>query len=125
MFRPIATVLLICAALLAASPSADARDRRQEREEVGDTVRRVERETGGEVLRAEPMQREGREVYRLKVLTPEGRVRVVQDDPNAPREQRQDDRRVREAYREPVEREPENQRDQRPPPASDEDPYRQ
>ena len=47
-----------------------------------DTVRRVERQTGGEVLRAEPMQRDGREVYRLKVLTSDGRVRVVQDDPN-------------------------------------------
>jgi hypothetical protein len=46
-------------------------------------VRRVERQTGGEVLRAEPMQRDGREVYRLKVLTSDGRVRVVQDDPAA------------------------------------------
>ena len=45
------------------------------------SVRRVERQTGGEVLRAEPMQRDGREVYRLKVLTADGRVRVVQDDP--------------------------------------------
>jgi len=42
----------------------------------------VERQTGGEVLRAEPMQRDGREVYRLKVLTADGRVRVVQDDPS-------------------------------------------
>ena len=49
-----------------------------------DSVRRVERQTGGEVLRAEPMQRDGREVYRLKVLTADGRVRVVQDDPGNP-----------------------------------------
>lgn len=49
-----------------------------------DSVRRVERQTGGEVLRAEPMQRDGREVYRLKVLTADGRVRVVQDDPSNP-----------------------------------------
>lgn len=47
-----------------------------------DSVRRVERQTGGEVLRAEPMQRDGREVYRMKVLTADGRVRVVQDDPS-------------------------------------------
>lgn len=47
-----------------------------------DSVRRVERQTGGEVLRAEPMQQDGHEVYRLKVLTRDGRVRVVQDDPN-------------------------------------------
>jgi len=51
-----------------------------------DSVRRVERQTGGEVLRAEPMQRDGREVYRLKVLTADGRVRVVQDDPERPRQ---------------------------------------
>ncbi len=49
-----------------------------------ESVRRVERRTGGEVLRAEPMQRDGREVYRLKVLTADGRVRVVQDDPRDP-----------------------------------------
>ena len=49
-----------------------------------DSVRRVERQTGGEVLRAEPMQQDGREVYRLKVLTRDGRVRVVQDDPAQP-----------------------------------------
>lgn len=47
-----------------------------------DSVRRVERQTGGEVLRAEPMQRDGREVYRLKVLTSDGRVRVMQEDPS-------------------------------------------
>lgn len=49
-----------------------------------DSVRRVERQTGGEVLRAEPMQQDGREVYRLKVLTRDGRVRVMQTDPNQP-----------------------------------------
>ena len=49
-----------------------------------DSVRRVERQTGGEVLRAEPMQRDGREVYRMKVLTSDGRVRVVQEDPRDP-----------------------------------------
>jgi len=49
-----------------------------------DSVRRVERQTGGEVLRAEPMQQDGHEVYRLKVLTRDGRVRVMQTDPNRP-----------------------------------------
>ena len=60
----------------------------QDRQDQGlpDSVRRVERQTGGEVLRAEPMQRDGREVYRLKVLTADGRVRVVQDDPDRARE---------------------------------------
>ena len=58
-----------------------AQQREQDDEGLRDSVRRVERQTGGEVLRAEPMQRDGREVYRLKVLTSDGRVRVVQDDP--------------------------------------------
>jgi len=49
-----------------------------------DSVRRVERQTGGEVLKAEPMQQDGHEVYRLKVLTRDGRVRVMQADPNQP-----------------------------------------
>ena len=53
---------------------------------MNDSVRRVERQTGGEVLRAEPMQRDGREVYRLKVLTSDGRVRVMQDDPQQRRQ---------------------------------------
>lgn len=59
------------------------------RSTLPDSVRRVERQTGGEVLRAEPMQRDGHEVYRLKVLTADGRVRVVQDDPsNRPADER-------------------------------------
>lgn len=61
------------------------------RSELPESVLRAERETGGQVLRAESMQRDGREVYRLKVLTPDGRVRIMRDDP---RERR------REAWRE-------------------------
>jgi hypothetical protein len=61
-------------------------DRRDSNGGLQGSVRRVERQTGGEVLRAEPMQRDGREVYRLKVLTSDGRVRVVQDDPDRPRD---------------------------------------
>ncbi|MGL6290257.1 MAG: PepSY domain-containing protein [Silanimonas sp.] len=68
------------------APSADTR-----RSELPESVLRAERQTGGEVLRAESMQRDGREVYRLKVLTPDGRVRIMRDDP---RERR------REAWRE-------------------------
>lgn len=49
-----------------------------------DSVRRAERETGGQVLRAQPIERDGREVYRVKVLTPQGRVKVVENDRKAP-----------------------------------------
>ena len=61
------------------------------RSELPESVLRAERQTGGEVLRAESMQRDGREVYRLKVLTPDGRVRIMRDDPHERR---------REAWRE-------------------------
>ena len=68
----------------AASPPAA----KGSRSGLPDSVRRVERQTGGEVLRAEPMQRDGREVYRLKVLTADGRVRVMQEDPSDPPDQK-------------------------------------
>jgi hypothetical protein len=57
-----------------------------------DSVKRAERQAGGEVIRAEPMQRDGRNVIRYKVLTADGRVRVMQDDPQArdARQQRRD-----------------------------------
>lgn len=44
-------------------------------------VRRVERATGGQVLGVETLRFEGREIHRVKVLTPGGRVMVVVDDP--------------------------------------------
>ncbi len=75
--------LLIC--LLLPVPKAlvasDTADRAPEPppSELRDSVRRVERETGGRVLRVEPVRRGGQDTYRMKVLTPEGRVRVMQD----------------------------------------------
>jgi hypothetical protein len=66
-----------------AVPAADASAPRPN-STLPDSVRRVERQTGGEVLRAEPMQQDGHEVYRLKVLTRDGRVRVMQADPSQP-----------------------------------------
>lgn len=75
--------LLICLLLPAphALAEADDSDRAPEPRpsELRDSVRRVERETGGRVLRVEPVRRGGQDTYRMKVLTPEGRVRVMQD----------------------------------------------
>lgn len=79
-------ILLAVMAMPASAQQPDPRARDARNTEAAESVRRAERETGGEVLRAEPMQRGGREVYRIKVLTPEGRVRVMQDDPRARRE---------------------------------------
>jgi hypothetical protein len=69
----------------------------QEREErpharLPDSVRRIERETGGKVLQVRPIQRGDREIYRMKVLTPDGRVKIVQDDPKRPREREREPR---------------------------------
>lgn len=46
-----------------------------------ETVSRIERETGARVLSAQRSQRGGREVNRIKLITPEGRVRVMWDEP--------------------------------------------
>lgn len=72
----------------------------QEREErpharLPESVRRIERETGGKVLQVRPIQRGDREIYRMKVLTPDGRVKIVQDDPKRPREREREPTPVR------------------------------
>ena len=51
-----------------------------------EAVNRIERETGGRVLSAERRTRGGREVSRIKVYTPEGRIRILWDDPMRDRE---------------------------------------
>lgn len=80
MCRALCPLLLVLAVASAmpAHAQVEERDTSSQREDAGDRVREVERD-GGRVLQAEPMQRSGREVYRLKVLTPEGRVRVLDD----------------------------------------------
>lgn len=77
IIRPL---LLLCALAVAATGQVAARDK-SEPARLPDTVRRVERETGGEVLSAR-RTRGDREITRVKVLTPEGRVRVLHhEDP--------------------------------------------
>ena len=46
-------------------------------------MRRVERRTGGQVLSAERVPFDGRNVNRVKVVDSSGRVRVYMDDPQA------------------------------------------
>ncbi len=48
---------------------------------MSDSIRRVERATGGKVLSAERVPYEGRSVNRIKVVDGRGRVRVYTDDP--------------------------------------------
>lgn len=75
--------------------------RGQERREdtLSDSVRRVVRDTRGQVLSAERVPFDGREVHRVKVLDDRGRVRVYMDDP---RRRGDDDRRSRERREPPT-----------------------
>lgn len=61
---------------------------------VSDAVRRFERANRGQVLSAERMQFDGRDVTRIKAVGDDGRVRVFMDDPqpaaDVPRQQNRD-----------------------------------
>ena len=48
---------------------------------MGDSIRRVRSEARGQVLSAERMHMDGREINRIKVMDERGRVRVYEDDP--------------------------------------------
>lgn len=89
---------LLCVAALAGLPAASAwaqqapppptRDRGDargnddnRRGSLSDAVRRVERDTRGEVLSAERVQYDGRDMHRVKVVDDQGRVRVFMQDP--------------------------------------------
>ena len=63
---------------------------------LADSVRRVQSRTGGQVLSAERVPFDGRDISRVKVVDERGRVRVYMDDPGArprrpPRPTRGDD----------------------------------
>lgn len=53
----------------------------QDHSSLSDAVRRVERDTRGEVLSAERVQYDGRDMHRVKVVDDQGRVRVYMQDP--------------------------------------------
>ena len=68
-----------------------SRDRRQDsRSTLSDAVRRVERDTRGEVLSAERVQYDGRDMHRVKVVDDQGRVRVFMQDPQRDRSSNND-----------------------------------
>jgi hypothetical protein len=63
-------------------PRDEDRDKRDDsRSSLSDAVRRVERDTRGEVLSAERVQYDGRDMHRVKVVDDQGRVRVFMQDP--------------------------------------------
>lgn len=78
------------ASTAAAQDPAEPRERehdhrRDDRRALADSVRRVERETRGEVLSAERVPFDGRDVNRVKFVDSSGRVRIYMDDPHARR----------------------------------------
>ena len=63
-------------------------DRTADQRALSAAVRRVESQTGGQVLSAERVPFDGRDVSRIKVVDSDGRVRVYMDDPVGPRDRR-------------------------------------
>ena len=89
-------LLLALASTAAADPRGgrDAEDRAEARERMAaahqgragrdslaESVRRVERATGGQILSAERIPFDGRDMNRIKVVDATGRVRVITEDP--------------------------------------------
>ena len=70
----------------------DRHQRGEDQRSLSDAVRRVERRTGGQVLSAERVPFDGRNVNRVKVVDSSGRVRVYMDDPQAQRAPRPESR---------------------------------
>jgi hypothetical protein len=64
---------------MVAEPQSSRRPERNDA--LADSVRRIERSTRGEVISAERMQSDGRDVNRIKVMDARGRVRIYMDDP--------------------------------------------
>lgn len=92
--RALLTVtLLLAPGMMAATASAQQGQRqgqgrdqgqrwqRESAESLSDSVRRVERDRGGQVLGAERIPYDGRDVNRVKWVDDRGRVRVYMDDP--------------------------------------------
>ena len=93
---------LLLAALVASAGAASAQDRGEpdrrghekgnDRQGLSDSVRRVERRTGGQVLSAERVPYDGRDVNRVKVVDSSGRVRIYMDDPQTRDRPKQENR---------------------------------
>lgn len=101
----LAPALVLCALLSTGVADAWAQGRgrgapppkRADDHTLSDSVRRIERDTRGEVLSAERVPFDGREMHRVKVLDDRGRVRVYMDDPRARQEESARDARPRPA----------------------------
>lgn len=66
-------------------PHAQTQSRPTPQDSLSDSVRRAARDSRGQVLSAERVPFDGREMHRVKVLDDRGRVRVYMDDPQRTR----------------------------------------
>ncbi|MEO8459403.1 MAG: hypothetical protein ABI451_02640 [Dokdonella sp.] len=65
----------VALSLLLVAGSVDAETRERSLQEI---VQQVEQDTDGKVLSVQTLQRNGHKIYRVKVLTRDGRMQVVQ-----------------------------------------------
>lgn len=65
------------------TPRNEVRDPRAA--SLSDAVRRVQRSTGGQILGAERVPFDGRDINRVKYMDDRGRVRYMDDDPSPTR----------------------------------------
>ena len=77
--------ILLSVALVAAFPAAA-----QRAVDLQDAVERVQRQSGGRILSAETVRIGRQKLYRVKVLTPEGRVQVVTVPAAGPTQERRE-----------------------------------
>ena len=70
MIRPLVLAVFVCTAAYATPAAAAA--------SLQDAISKVERETRGKVLSAETKHNGRSTVYRIKVITREGQVRVIE-----------------------------------------------
>lgn len=62
-------------------PEPPPQSRAQRNRAMSDAVRRAKQSVGGQVLGAERVQFDGRDITRIKMLDDRGRIRYVDDDP--------------------------------------------
>lgn len=73
---PFRRLLMVAAAALAVATHAP--DLRAAEISAQEAVDRVQQETGGKVLNVQTLRMGKRKIYRIKVLTPGGQVRVIE-----------------------------------------------
>jgi len=77
--------LLACLPALLLAVPAHALPQAKTPMTLEEAVTRVQQDTGGKILSADPRQLGRRTEYRIKVLTPDGHVRVIVISSDAPR----------------------------------------